>query len=230
MKASPCVRITLTANAGVILQVNRRAVIVDALHDWKTSRFSSVSQATVAAVKAMFSETEPDAVLVTHRHPDHCSELLMQSFSNRWRNTRFLYPESFPQGLSVQQVGHIKVEALALPHEGRGFENVDQRGYCITMDGVRFLTPGDCAAEAKDRLKAMCGGSAVDFAVMNFPWVTLERNRRFLLEELKPEHIIAVHIPFARDDVEHYRPAVFEAAKAAKNIHILSEPMQTLEY
>lgn len=59
MKASPCIRITLTANAGVILQVNRRAVLVDALHDWKTSRFSSVSQATVAAVKAMFSETEP---------------------------------------------------------------------------------------------------------------------------------------------------------------------------
>ena len=222
-------QVTLTANAGVILRSQNRCILIDALHNEQTQDFSSVSDAELGQIEDLLRDKHPDMALATHRHPDHCSEGLIRRFSKLWPDTEFLFPEDFPKGRLHSCLNDIQLTSMSLIHEGKGFENTDQRGYCITLEGITVLHAGDCALSAGQEIIELTEGRTIDIAIMNFPWITLSAGRAFLENTLKPKHLLVVHVPFEDQDKYGYRKAVFKAAEAVRlpDVRVMSQPMQT---
>lgn len=230
--------ITLTANAGVIIAIAGKEILIDALHDEKTPRFSTLSEDMVSTVWRRFTTHEPSAVMATHLHQDHFSRSLWDQARQRWPESTFVSPSMDLDGTvileeSTQSIDleNMHIDAMLLPHEGAEYKSVVNYGYFIEIEGFTILVLGDCALDATDQILALANGRSIDLALLNFPWVTLTRPRAFVQDVLSPKHLGLIHLPFSQDDRGGYRPATLKASEKLSNIHvhILSEPLQKIE-
>jgi L-ascorbate metabolism protein UlaG (beta-lactamase superfamily) len=129
-------------------------------------------------------------------------------------------------------VGELTVEARRLPHEGREYADTVNWGFLLTCGGFTVLHAGDCAVGAPE-LASLLDGREPDLAILDFPWFTLSRGRRFTEETVRPKHLLLCHLPFAEDDSEGYRPAAAAAAQRTSSIddvRCLMEPFQREVY
>lgn len=229
--------LTLTANAGVILSVGNKEILIDALHNKKVRSFSTVPRDIIAAVRNRYAVCSPSMFLATHIHADHISAELWDDARRRWPECVFISPAPPLDGTIVLKPPHqsfavdgIKVNAVRLMHEGIDFESVVNFGYFLEIDGFTVLIPGDCALKATKELTELIAGRRVDLALLNFPWITLSKPRKFVLETIAPSHIVMFHLPFENDDLMGYQAA---AVKAAQNlppldVRLLSKPFEEL--
>ncbi len=212
--------ITLTANAGVILEIGGARIWVDALHDRKTPPFSTE---TAEIWEKLQELSAPDYILYTHYHPDHYSEKLTQSAQKRWPLAKIIAPEGkFAAPLSVMD-GDLAIQYLPLPHEGAQYKNVVHYGILLSVSGEKVLIPGDCALAAEE-----LAGLEADVLILDFPWVTTSKGRAFLEKHFQNVEIVLVHLPFAEDDRFGYRIAAARAAEKDKKVHILQNLLETL--
>ncbi len=213
-------KLTLTANAGVILEMEGRRIWVDALHDRKTPPFSTVS---AEMWEKMQNFPAPDYILYTHCHPDHYSEKLTDAAKWRWPNARIIAPEGkFAAPLSVAD-GDLEIRYLPLPHEGEQYKNVLHFGIFMSVSGKKVLIPGDCALGAEE-----LAGLEADVLILDFPWTTTAKGRSFLDAHFPGAEKVLVHLPFATDDRFGYRRAAARAAEKDEKLHILQDPLETL--
>ncbi len=213
-------RITLTANAGVIVELGGKRIWVDALHDRKTPPFSTVSPEIWGKLQDF---PAPDYILFTHCHPDHYSEKMTRIAKNRWTEAKIMAPEGiFASPLTVTD-GDMEIRYLPLPHEGEQYQNVCHFGILLTAGGKKVLHPGDCAVGAE----ALAGLEA-DVLILDFPWVTTSKGREFLEKYHPNAQKVLVHLPFAADDRFGYRKAAARWAGTDQKIHILQDPLQTV--
>lgn len=226
--------VTLTASSGVLLDFGGHGCAIDALHGKKTRSWSTVTPDMLPALWSAFGPEGPELVLATHGHPDHFSPVLWGEALRRWSGAVFISPEGggrtiAPMGLTFRcRVGDMELEARRLTHEGREYADTPHWGYLISCLGVTVLHAGDCAVCAPE-LADWLDGRRPDIAVLDFPWLTLSRGRRFAEEVIRPEHLFLCHLPFAPDDTEGYRAAAMAAAAGETvipDVRCLLEPFQ----
>ena len=100
-----------TANAGVLLKMDGVSILLDGLADRVEGYLP-----TPGAMAEKLLENPPDALVVTHDHPDHCSDALLLTY--RKQNLRPIYgPESLYTGSF--QVGEVTVTPVASRHIGK---------------------------------------------------------------------------------------------------------------
>ena len=121
-------------------------------------------------------------------------------------------------------MGDLRIAFFRLPHEGAQYAEVLHYGIQIRCGEEEILLTGDAAVGCE----AM-NGMAPQAIVVDFPWITLPKGRRVLLEGIRPERIVACHIPFAEDDINGYRAAAANGAKQLEHVYLLREPLQTIE-
>ena len=100
----------------------------------------------------------------------------------------------------------------------------------LSHEGFQILVAGD-AAVGCEALAEQLRGEKTDVAVLNFPWLTLRKGQKFIEKTIRPETIVAVHLPFAADDTEGFREATERAAtrfNGEEKIFILQEPLQSV--
>ncbi|MBQ9930599.1 MAG: MBL fold metallo-hydrolase [Oscillospiraceae bacterium] len=216
------VQVTLSANAGVSIQLGSRRIWVDALHEIKQPGFSAVSAALFEKLLVSDAFQAPDYICVTHDHPDHYSQRMVSRACGIWPEAKLC----IPQPGNVRD-GDLTMEFIRLPHEGAQYADVEHYGIFITAGGKHILLPGDCEVAAPALLQA-AGERKIDLAILNFPWVTLARGRAFL-QKLKPGHILLCHLPFAADDVNGFRESAGRNAHLLPDmdVRLLCDPMQT---
>lgn len=212
------VRLTLSANAGIALEMGDLVFWIDALHERKVSGFSTLDE---ALRKRIFSGEfpKPDLLLYTHLHPDHYSESLT-------RQARKMYPDLrviLPGDGECFNCGDVRVSYLKTAHEGAQFADVSHHSILLECSGKRVFISGDCAL-AEPALK----GADYDLAVLDFPWLTLRKGRDFLTQNSVAKRVVLYHLPFAEDDVNGYRAAARKAADAYCG-QTLCDPLQRLE-
>ncbi len=213
-------KITLTANAGVILEIGSRRIWVDALHDRKTPPFSTVYGELWEKIQNF---NAPEYILFTHCHPDHYSEKMTEAAKKRWPSVKIIAPEGkFAAPLFVQD-GGLEIRYLKLPHEGEQYKNVIHYGILLSVSGEKVLIPGDCALAAEE-----LAGLEADVLILDFPWATTAKGREFLGKQFPNAEKVLVHLPFAEDDRFGYRKAAARWSEKDEKIRILQDPLETL--
>lgn len=218
------IRVTLSANAGVALDIGGRRLWVDALHDKKHSPFSTLTpklQQEMLACPAFF---RPEFICYTHCHPDHYSRHLTEAALKLWPEARLLMPAE-----QTVEADGLTVHFLRLPHEGEQYADVAHFGLLISCQGCNIFVSGDCAV-ASPALAEALADTPVHLALLDFPWGTLRKGREFLQEHLRGAQILLHHLPFAEDDENGFRRAALNAAAQIPDCRVLFDPLQTVEY
>lgn len=229
-------QITLTANAGSVLRLGQTRVWVDALHDKKVPGFSTVTPTLLDAMAVHSDFAEPNLLFFTHCHPDHFSPGLTQRLMARWPQAKVILPEQvFPIQITLSgkrerlMFSDLTMYFARLPHEGAQYANVAHYGCILEQDGFRLLIPGDCALAAPELAEFLSEHGPIDAALMDFPWITLPKGRRFIQEYIHPRCLLISHLPFSGDDIYGYRPAAIKSAAKLEqmDVRLLMEPFQT---
>lgn len=222
--------VTLISNAGIALELNGHSIWIDALHTNQAAGFSTVSPALWAQVQALLPP--PELIFFTHCHSDHYSRQLTAQALGLWPAAKLILPQQDFAGqllLSGREVrlsaGGLTLRFLRLPHEG-GMD-IQHYGLLLSSGGLHILISGDCET-ASPVLSQCLEGIPIDLAVLNFPWLTLRRGRRYLEDVLRPQHLFLYHLPFPEDDVNGYLQAARRAAEttALLDVRLLSRPLQ----
>lgn len=226
--------VTLTANAGVCIEIGKHCIWVDALHQEMQPGFSAVSQKVYQQLLNDPTFAEPAYICATHCHPDHYSGAMVGEAKRLWKNTQLCLPEQeFADQILISgetfvvKKDNLTLEFIRLPHEGAQYAGVKHYGILLSIDGKNILIAGDCETASPILAKAV-GDRQIDLAILNFPWVTLSKGRAFVTEALKPKHILLCHLPFAEDDVGGFRASARRNARLLENVDVrlLSEPLQ----
>lgn len=227
--------VTLSANAGIAIEVAGCRVWVDALHDEKVAGFSTLTpelQKQMLKCSAFFG---PDAICYTHCHPDHYSHTLTAAARELWPKAKLFAPEpEFADQVLVKgedtvfALNDLLLRFIRLPHEGAQYADVKHYGLILSIEGQNILIAGDCATASPALAKAV-GDIPIDLAILDFPWITLRRGQGFLQNVLGARHLVICHLPFQQDDTEGYRQKACKAARTLGHwdVRLLTEPLQT---
>ena len=228
------ITVTLSANAGVCVDIGGKRIWVDALHGKKVPGFSTVSPALLEKLMEAPSFENPDAICYTHCHPDHFSREQTQLALEKWPAAKVFLPQQqfdrqeLVAGENPEFVlGDVKLRFLRLPHEGTQYANVIHYGLLILSPQGNVLVTGDCAVAAP-QLQLAVAGITVDVAILDFPWLTLRKGSQ-ALENLNAKNVLLYHLPFPEDDGNGF---LLSAEKAVSrwekgNATLLWNPLQT---
>ena len=228
----PICSVTLTANAGVILERNGHVIWVDALHTEQIPGFSTVSPTLWNQMRDTLPP--PELLCFTHCHPDHYSFHLASKARTVWPSAKFILPRrDFDDQILVtgEEVrlsdGRMTLRFLRLPHDGPDYQDVPHYGLLLSDEMSNILIAGDCETASTSLLKWL-GDLSIDLAILNFPWITLRKGRHCLENVLRPRHLLLCHLPFAEDDINGYLNAAFRAAKTVDlpDVRLLTCPLQ----
>ena len=214
-------KLTLSANAGLAIEIGDKRIWVDALHTRKQPGFSCVDENLQKQMLSHPDFRKPDIICYTHCHPDHYSRSRTEAACRIWPKAALLVPEEDMQPFSL---GDLRITFFRLPHEGAQYADTLHYGIRIDHAGESILLTGDGAVGCEEM-----NGMAPNVIVVDFPWISLPKGRRVLLEKIRPGKIVVCHIPFAQDDVNGYREAAANAARQMENVYLLQEPLQTVE-
>ena len=214
-------KLTLSANAGLAIEIGGKRIWVDALHTRKQPGFSCLDAQLQKKMLSHPAFQKPDVICYTHCHPDHYSRSLTEAACRIWPKAVLLMPVEDTQPFSLDD---LQLSFFRLPHEGAQYADTLHYGIRIACGDENIVLTGDCAVgcEAMNGMAPRC-------IVVDFPWITLPKGRRVLLDGIRPDKIVACHIPFAEDDINHYRTAAANAARQMENVYLLQEPLQTIE-
>ncbi len=228
-------QVTLSANAGIALQLDSLRLWADALHRRKVPGFSAVTPALWEAITTHPDLAAPDILLYTQCHPDHFSRTLTRLALERWPKAKPILPETFfPEQLLLSgrrerlKLPDYTLDFLHLPHEGPQYAHVAHYGLLLEHQGFRVLIPGDCALCAPELAAFLAESGPVDLALLDFPWITLKRGREFVQKHIRPKTLLVYHLPFAGDDLYNYRKAAAKAAAQldGMDVRLLMDPFQ----
>lgn len=232
------VRVTLSANAGVSLELGGYKVLVDAFHETAEPGFSSLTPELESRIMSSTEFSDPDCICYTHCHADHWSHRLTSAALERWSAAQLFLPEEkFPGQITVSggefrwSKCDLNLRFLRLPHEGGQYAGVAHYGLIVSVPGCNVLLSGDCAVAAPELAEAM-RDTHIDLAIMDFPWACLKKGKQYLESVLKPDRLLLYHLPFAEDDMLRYREAAALAQKKSPvaDTRLLWNPLQTEIY
>ena len=228
------VSLVSTANAGMLIDLGTRKVLIDAFHDDKYDIYPTVTPELFREIIKHPAFSKPDYLIYTHCHPDHFSEKMTKAYADLWPYMITILPEEKADGLILSEereffrFGELSFSFCRLPHESVSYADVPHYGVLIRMNGLTVLDPGDCEIAAEELID-FTYHEKIDIAVLNFPWLTLRRGRQFIKEVIRPEHIIACHLPAAGEDTLGYTRALEQAVERdfkETDVRILRKSLQ----
>ncbi len=196
-------RITRTANAGILLELDGQRILLDGV-----CREVSPYPATSPDVRQRLLAAALDAVAVTHFHPDHCDpefEGLYEVQTGR----RVITPENAGQTLSV---GDISITAVSSRHIGKA----DCAHVSYILEGSKCIWfVGDASPL---QWKGWCALPRADVLVAPFAYAATEAAWR-ISQEIAPRAVL-LHLPEADRDELGLRKAVSRTVGDCRDIFI----------
>ncbi len=253
--------VLFTANAGFLLTVNDITLAVDAFPRVADRGFSALSEDHFHQLCQRSDFGNVRYVIATHDHPDHYSRRWNEQFLTRHPQARFIgavSDERSPQNTSSQTdstillhgdhptyyLPGITLEFLRLPHEGAEYADVANYGCLVTITSrydsscsgtssgpCRILFVGD-AKPADPAIAQWIAGRTIDLALLNFPWISLPKGRKFIEDHLPHTQIGVIHLPYETEDRNHYVAATKRsvAQLGAHSVTLFTEFGQELEF
>lgn len=216
------VTVTLSANAGVALNIGGRRVWVDALHEKRNPPFSTLSPRLQQQMLSSEAFRNPEFICYTHCHDDHYSPRLTQAAQKLWPNARVMIPEDgWGREVRVESKG-LLLRFVRLTHEGEQYAQVPHYGIVLSCNCKNIFLSGDCALASDELIQAL-QGTPIHLMFLDFPWLTHPKGKVFLRSHFPDVPKIAYHLPFAEDDLFGYRKAA-----GRTDATLLQDPLQTI--
>ena len=233
----PRVKVTLSANAGIAVEIGKNRIWVDALHNRKEKGFSTLTPQLLQQMQAQEPFFHPDAICYTHCHPDHYSRELTAHARKLWPDAALLLPEpEFPDQITVRgsqleyALQELKLRFVRLPHEGEMYREVNHYGLLLQTGDTNIFLSGDCTVGCEE-LSAALESMPIHLAILDFPWLTLKKGREFVQHVLQPACVMLYHLPFSQDDIAGYRNSAVRCQQEYPgDVRLLMEPFQTEIY
>lgn len=219
-------KITLTANAGVIIKLEDMCILIDALHCEPTERFSTLSPEQVETVFKLLHSSPPDVMLVTHSHPDHYSRLLTERAKTEFPKMEIILPWRSECPTRSAVIGNTDISWLPLEHMPLSIvEDRTNYGFCIRCGESLIFTPGDADLHSPAVAESVAGMKP-SLALLPFPWLTLPSAKN-VYDSLAPEKTLLLHLPF--DDSDRYNIAARRAVQMT-DAELMNGFLQTAEF
>ncbi len=202
-QACRALRITRTANAGVLLELDGRKIVLDGV-----CREVSPYLATSSKVRQSLLDACPDAVAVTHFHADHCDpEFESQYEKNTGR--KVITPRNAGQTIAVDP---LRLSVISSRHIGK--TDCDHVSYILQGSKCLWFV-GDAAPS---QWKSRNGLPKADVLIAPFAYATTEAAWK-ISQEIAPK-IMLLHFPNAQQDVLGLRNAVRQTVGDSPDIFI----------
>ncbi|MGB3973901.1 MAG: MBL fold metallo-hydrolase [Peptococcia bacterium] len=215
-------KIISVANAGVLLDLDGKKVLIDGLCSCESSLFHTLPEETFQQIiqgQPPFDGLE--LLLITHHHFDHfaadkTAEFLRHSpkaavVSNSKVINKIkaelgeggeynLIPVELPLFSSVElTVKGIKLRVFSLRHDGKQFAEVSNLAFLIE-DEVKLMHVGDATASEENYATLGLADMGIDLFVAPFPYLGLPSARKVIIKYINPRQLVLVHFPVATKD------------------------------
>lgn len=248
------IKLTHTANAGVLLACGGVKVFIDGIHEKRSSPFSPVPQLLLEEIlhgRGDFGGA--DYLLVTHFHEDHFSPGAAAAYLENNRVKAVVGPKgvgallesrrregapSLPPVHELPAAGEgtlsldgMRLRYFPMAHMGEEWKAYPNLAYLLEIGGLRFFHGGDAAVEWEN-FSALEGVPPVEVALMNFPFAGLPKGREIIQKILRPACLVIQHLPFGEDDRYGYRSATLRSVEKylqgmVKKTVVFTQPGQT---
>lgn len=244
------VTIDYVENAAVSINLPDKRIWIDINPEVLTPDFSCVRPEDWDIVKTD-KKYAPTEVIFTHCHPDHYSEKRTHEISEIYPDVKIFLPagpctsggflkEINPEGQKAEYLtgaeytykdGELELYFFKTLHSYKVFETVPHYSLFIKYAGKCIFVSGD-AKITDDVLINKLESTDIDLAIVNFPWVTMEKTRTVLRESVNPKHALLVHIPSADYNHSHYREITENGASHVDfcSVKLAMEPMKTFKF
>jgi L-ascorbate metabolism protein UlaG (beta-lactamase superfamily) len=207
------VEVTYVGNAGFMIQVGERKVLIDAL----VERPAPPRNMADALVLGLPPFDGVDMILATHSHYDHFSAEKVQSYLEHNPETVFVAPQDAASMVEQitdlpgqiipirlqQRAGErtylvangIGVEAIFLSHGG----DILNLGYVVTTEGRRLFHTGDMdpASVSVSALKGLgLPDRGIDIAFVAHFMLSLDENHAHVTDGIVADYIVPMHFQF----------------------------------
>ena len=220
------VTLTLTANAGMLLQFQGCKWLIDGIHTGN-SAFSGVPPELLDQIIAGVHPFDGiEGLCFTHLHEDHCSASALERYRAAHPHTPVYLPPAVGTGVPPAaeglsggpgQVFSAPVErvplgpdrsltAFSFPHSGAEFQDVAHHCLLFSLEGCQILFLGD-ANQDPEGLSRLFAALPIHTAVINPLFLTMPQGRE-ALSALRPAKLVVCHIPFAWEDTMRFREMV----------------------
>ncbi len=199
-------KVTLSTNAGVMLEYDGKKLLVDALHHFDVPTFSKVPLDVLELMVARGAFSDADMLFVSHDHPDHYSREWVSAYLKNNLRTFCAAPFKIAERQLVLngsdgkfRHGDINVSFFRTPHEKQNvYADVKHYSFAVEFSGKRFAFLNDAEIEA-EHMERMFEKPA-DIAFLNFPWLTLKHARGLVNEYVRASNIVIYHLPVPGED------------------------------
>lgn len=220
-------RVTLIANAGLLLQYHGITLLVDGIYGREGHPFSNLS---TAVWQQMLDGEKPfesvDYLLFTHTHPDHFSPSMTSTFLKRRQVKGVFLPEDgaadaltdlllerrIPCVELSKQTDHavyqiepeLTVRAFSTRHLDRKFWDVPHFCYLLTFGKKRVLLTAD--VDYTSETFSELGDLPFQAVFMNPLFFNALEHGSYFKGTLPTQSICVYHVPFSQDDTMRMRP------------------------
>jgi L-ascorbate metabolism protein UlaG (beta-lactamase superfamily) len=241
---SDWLKVTLIANAGILVEAGGVTVLVDGIHNEGGHPFSKVSPEDIQLMcKGTDIFANLDYLLFTHEHPDHFTPQIVQQYIQCRPVKGFFLPgehngspelkllleelrkRAIPHwslGLrpaETQQVvldDGLIVTVIGTRHMGPQYQAVRNDCFLLTLAGRNLLFTGDADPVPDYFAKAM-EETAVDVVFVNPLFFNNAKGQEIINELFRPSDVVIYHLPFAQDDTMSFSAQVERDIKRFKH-------------
>lgn len=226
------VRFAFSANCGMSVMFPGAKLLIDAFPK-KKNIWSVVDPQMWEKLKTDADFMDPDMICYTHLDPDHYSYAYTLEAGRLWPDAVLALPgDDFSDSICLckdlykSRAGSADICFVRTPHTGKC--DIDHYSIVMEAGGKKVLIGGDVTLPTPEFVRFLKEENA-DILVLPFPWCTGIEARRVILEEIKPHHLMLVHIPFPAEDKYSYRHMVevgIGRMSAVPDVRAFTEPFQ----
>jgi len=215
-------RVTFINNAGFMITVGDKKILIDALYDTDMANVSPPPAVLQRAVKGLPPFDQVDLILATHNHVDHFSAKLVDEFLLNNKEVVFVsspdavkqitgggddfYERLIPVDLNPGGRSHLSIKGIELDciYITHGDPSILNIGFVITVDGYTFFHSGDMNADdtigdavsMTDLQEFGLPQKGIDLAFLPSYIFTFDQYNPLVLDGIRARYVSPMHYPY----------------------------------
>ncbi|BES63720.1 hypothetical protein SANA_01590 [Gottschalkiaceae bacterium SANA] len=211
-------KVTYVSNAGVLLEVEGKKILIDSLCDSVMPIYKNTPEEIKAQILCGLPPFDDiDVMLVTHHHSDHFEPKAVVEFlqgnprailvstpetvkrikneESDFEDRRLIAPALQVGETERLDLNGIQIQVIAMIHEGKDFKDVENFAYLIEVNGKSILHPGDAKPMKGNFNYSELVEKKINLLLAPFPYVGIPSGHATIENQIKPEKIVAIHLP-----------------------------------